>query len=227
LTGWPVEHRRGGAGELHRVSAVAVEGDVTGRRVTVMDVTRGAVVLGSTQDSGSVDRSRLGAGGWEVARRRSGGGAVLVGPGRCLWVDVVVPRGDPLWDDDVGRASWWLGDAWAAALAGAGFGTGEVWRGPMQRSRWSGWVCFAGLGPGEVRVEGRKVVGISQRRTRHGAVLQSAALLSDDFQPLLDVLALSDEERVQAAAELGATTMGLGEEASDPLVRSLLAALPA
>ena len=38
-------------------------------------------------------------------------------PGEVLWVDVVVPADDPLWDDDVGRATHWLGELWAAALA--------------------------------------------------------------------------------------------------------------
>lgn len=33
-------------------------------------------------------------------------------------------------------------------------------------------VCFAGLAPGEVTVDGAKVVGISQRRTRAGARFQ-------------------------------------------------------
>ena len=101
-------------------------------------------------------------------RRRSGGGAVLVGPGQAVWIDVVVPAGDPLWADDVGRAGWWLGEVWAAALAAAGLPGGEVWRGAQVRSAWSDRVCFAGLGAGEVTVGGRKVVGISQRRTRAG-----------------------------------------------------------
>ena len=39
--------------------------------------------------------------GVAVVRRRSGGGAVLLDPGGVVWVDVVVPRHDPRWDDDV------------------------------------------------------------------------------------------------------------------------------
>src|SRR5439155_265605 len=69
-----------------------------------------------------------------VVRRRTGGGAVWVAPGDPVWVDVVVPAGDRLWDDDVGRAVWWLGDAWAAALADLGLAAAGVHRGPMVRS---------------------------------------------------------------------------------------------
>ena len=57
------------------------------------------------------------AAGVDVVRRRSGGGVVLLVPGECLWLDVVVPRDDPRWDDDVARAMWWLGEVWCQALA--------------------------------------------------------------------------------------------------------------
>ena len=77
-----------------------------------------ALVLGSTQ-AGSVGGGRRRR-GVEVVRRRSGGGAVLLEPGAVLWVDVILPAGDPLWVDDVGAPSYWLGEAWAAALAACG-----------------------------------------------------------------------------------------------------------
>ena len=44
----------------------------------------------------------------------------------------------------------------------------------MVRTTWSDHVCFAGIGGGEVIRDGRKVVGISQRRTRAGARFQCA-----------------------------------------------------
>jgi len=93
-----------------------------------------------------------------------------VAPGDPLWVDVVVPRDDPKWDDDVGRAFWWLGEVWAEALGA----DAEVHRGGLCTTQWSRQVCFAGLGPGEVTIGGRKAVGISQRRTRDGALFQCA-----------------------------------------------------
>ena len=124
--------------------------------------------------------------GVEVVRRRSGGGAVLVEPIGTLWVDVVLPRGDALWDDDVGRAAHWLGDAWAAAIGDRAV----VHRGAMVRAPLSDAVCFAGLGPGEVTVDGRKVVGISQRRTREAARFQCVAYERWDAGPLEAALGL-------------------------------------
>ncbi len=124
-------------------------------------------------------------------------------PGALVWVDVVVPKGDPLWEDDVGRAFWWLGEVWAAALASVGVDGAEVNRAGLVPSPWSPKVCFAGLGSGEVTVAGRKVVGMAQRRTRHGALFQCALPLEWRPERLLDVLALSREERAAAEVALG------------------------
>lgn len=164
---WAVEHHRGTADELHHL-------EVPERRVLlVMEVTRPALVLGSTQDEATVDRAALDRAGVDLARRRSGGGAVLLVPGEHVWVDVVLPAADALWIDDVGSSSWWLGEAWAAAIAAADVerhGHGrlrpEVHRGGVSERELGRLVCFGATGPGEVSVGGRKLVGLSQRRTR-------------------------------------------------------------
>ncbi len=128
--------------------------------------------------------------GLPSVRRLSGGGAVLLTPGEVVWVDVVVPRGDPRWDDDVGRATWWLGEAWVQAL---GLDDAEVHRGGVVRcTPWCKAVCFGGLGPGEVHVDQRKVVGIAQRRTRPGALFQCAVNLRWDPSALVAALGLPD-----------------------------------
>lgn len=188
-------------------------------------VTRPALVLGSTQPRGHVDEEAVAGAGLDVVRRRSGGGAVLVDPGRLVWVDAVVPRGDPLWDDDVGRAFWWLGEAWAAALTALGVTGAEVHHGPLRRSRWSGLVCFAGLGPGEVTVGARKVVGMAQRRTRHGALFQCALPLRWEPQRLLAVLALEPSDRVAATAELSGAVTGIDVRPAE-VERAFLERLP-
>jgi hypothetical protein len=77
-------------------------------------------------------------------------------------VDVVVPAGDPLHSDDIRLAAHWMGDAWSAAL---GSHT-RTWRSGVTNPSASAIACFAGVGPGEVTLHGRKLVGISQRRTR-------------------------------------------------------------
>lgn len=168
--------------------------------MTVCHVERPALVLGSTQRRDQV----IADPGMEVARRRSGGGAVLVEPGRLVWVDVVVPAEDPLWQLDVGRAAWWVGDAWADALAALSIAGAQVHRGGPVRSAWSDRACFAGLGAGEVTVGGRKVVGIAQRRRRVGALFQCAVPLAFDAPGLAGLLELPAAERAQAVTHLAA-----------------------
>ncbi|MEM9518413.1 MAG: hypothetical protein AAGA37_03775 [Actinomycetota bacterium] len=145
--------------------------------IVIGHVTAPALVLGSTQPMDVVDLERAGAGGYEVTRRRSGGGSVWLAPGAQVWVDIWVPAGDPLWDDDVARAAVPIGTAWQSSLRELGLGTGlSVHDGGMQDRPWSALVCFAGVGPGEVvDREGRKWVGISQRRTRTWIRLQTMA----------------------------------------------------
>jgi lipoate-protein ligase A len=227
---WPVEEEWGKGEELHERSAALVSPaavqEPPSRRVRLLNATDHAVILGSSQPESDIDRLRAAAAGVEIARRRSGGGAVLVGPGVTRWVDIFLPAGDPLWDDDVGRASWWVGSVWVAALAAAGVGSGEVWRAGLVRTPWSGRVCFAGVGPGEVRVGDRKVVGISQRRARRGALFQCAVPIVWDPAPLLDVMALSEDDRSAGVAELATVALGVGGETAAAAVSALLDLLP-
>lgn len=159
-----------------------------------------ALVLGSGQQESVVDVAAAAAAGVEVSRRRSGGGAVLVGPD-TLWLDVVVPAADPLWDGDVRRSFHWLGEAWAAALGRVGV-TGQVHKGGMVEGPWSRLVCFAGLGPGEVVVEGRKAVGLSQRRTRGGSLFQCLVVPRFDAWALVDLLQLDEAARAEALRDI-------------------------
>jgi len=137
----------------------------------------------------------------------------------------MVPTGDPLWDLDVGQAFHWLGRAWAGALADLRGVVADVHEGPLRQTPWSARVCFAGLGPGEVRVGDAKVVGMCQRRTRTGALFQCAALLSWEPAHLLDVLNLSDDDRRRGLDQLSGAATGV-EVGGAALVEALLARLP-
>lgn len=195
---WVVERATGSAAVFH---AQPLPEPVT-RTVWVFDVDRPALVLGSTQRDEVVDRDETTRAGIEVVRRRSGGGAVLLEPGGATWIDVVVPADDPLWDDDVGRSFHWLGDVWRDALAAFGI-DGAVHRDRPMQTRWSELVCFAGLGAGEVVVRGgAKVLGMSQRRTRAGARLQTTVLHDWSPRRFAALLALPSADRVALANEL-------------------------
>jgi lipoate-protein ligase A len=215
--------------DLHAGSAAllgALDDQPAARVVRLLHPTDRAVVLGSAQPESDVNLKAARATGTEVVRRRSGGGAVLVGPGLVAWVDVIVPAEDPLSEADVGRAFWWLGSAWAAGLAEVGVPGAEMWGRGLVRSRWSGRVCFAGVGPGEVLTGGRKVVGMSQRRTRRGALFQCAVPVRWDPVALLDLLALTAAERSAGITELADAAVGIGPALAARLVAALLDHLP-
>ena len=119
-----------------------------------------------------------------------------------------MPRTDVLWEDDVVRGAFWFGDVWAKALTAVGLEP-KVHRARATVTEWSALVCFAGVGPGEVTVDGKKVVGLSQRRSAAGARLQTVALLSWDPRRVLEVLDLPDADRARASAALVRSAEGL------------------
>jgi lipoate-protein ligase A len=179
------------------------------RTVWVCEPTVPTLVLGSGQRDDVVDAAACAAAGVAVARRRTGGGAVLVEPGRILWLDVLLPAGDPRWDDDVARAFVWLGEAWAAALGSLGVET-AVHRGGLCTTSWSRLVCFGGLGTGELTdPSGRKLVGLSQRRSRQGARFQCAALAGWDPARIVGLLDLPPGERIAATSALSGVARGV------------------
>lgn len=158
---------------------------------------RSALVLGSAQRENVVDHAMAESLGIDIVKRRSGGGAVLVEPDDLLWVDLFVPTKDPLWRADVGEAFWWLGDVWTEVLRRLTAFDVQAYQGPLVTSEWSRLVCFAGLGPGEVTVNGRKLVGISQRRTRAGALFQCALFRRFRVERLASLLDLDDDRRLE------------------------------
>lgn len=181
------DHRRGPAVVLHDITP-PVENRPT---AWILEVDEPTVVLGSGQSSTDVDAARADAASLRVVRRRSGGGAVLLIPGEHVWIDVWVPAGSRWWHDDVVTAGGWLADVWVDAL-GAARGELEIHAGPMTRTRWSPIVCFAGLGPGEVTAGGRKLVGVSQRRTREWARFQCIVHRRWNAAAMFGVLAAPD-----------------------------------
>ncbi len=219
---WPRSRHVGSATVFHGRELTAP----TRREVWSFEVVSPAVALGSAQQFEVVDDDAAARAGIEVVRRRSGGGAVWLAAGVVTWVDVILPARDPMWVDDVGRSSLWLGEAWVGALADVGVAGAEVHRGPVVPTGWSGLVCFGGLAPGEVTVGGRKVVGVAQRRSRAGARFQCAVLHHWDPGPLLDVLALDPSTRARGRAELADVAVGIGPIRTGVLVDALVARLP-
>lgn len=164
---------------------------------------QGALVLGSSQSENAANADALQKQGLELVKRQSGGGAVLAVPESLVWIDVFIPRDDPLWEADVGKSALWLGKVWQATLAEFGV-SAEVRQAPYQPGNWGSLVCFAGRAPGEVFVEGKKSVGISQRRTRRGARFQTALARRWNITDLSPLLNLPPQDRTRLETEAAA-----------------------
>jgi lipoate---protein ligase len=198
---WKVERLVSDPQEIF--SADPFEGFDGSRIVRVRSVTRPAIVLGAAQRDETVNREAAESNGIAVVRRRSGGGAVWLDAASVTWVDVVIGVEDPLWHADVGRAFWWLGDLWADSLRAYDHSVDvTAYQGPLVTTEWSKLVCFAGLGPGEVTLNGQKVIGVAQKRTREAALFQCGVLHGWDPSMLLHYCLLSDADRTRAYEDL-------------------------
>jgi lipoate-protein ligase A len=192
-----------------------------GRTAFVRSIDRPTLVLGSTQDRSIADPGALERCGVTLIRRRSGGGTVLLEPGTAVWLDTWIPRGDPLWEEDVARSRRWVGEWWKEALGG----DVSVHHGPPVVNRWSDAICFAGLVAGEVTWRGRKVVGVAQWRGREGCLTHSLAYAEIDWSVLTELLGLGSP----AATEVGSVAATLTEASSSApgkLTERLLEGLP-
>jgi lipoate---protein ligase len=172
-----------------------------------------ALVLGRSGRVPAVDRAACAAAGVEVLARRSGGGPVLWDAG-LLALDVVLPRGHLLAEDDVVQAYRWVGEALAGALRALGVGDVAVVAPAAARAARAGAgpaaaVCFGGLSPYEVTAGGRKVVGLSQARRAAGTLLQAGIALRLDAEGLAGLLAMDPAARSGFTRDLGARAGGL------------------
>ena len=195
--------------------------------VWIHQINQPALVLGSRQNSGLINVAQAQLDGVEICQRRSGGGLVFIDPAQHCWIDVIVPYGSRLWVSDVSLSFHWLGATWAQAIwsllkyepqtKAKPDGTAirpEVHTGSYSAGDSQGLICFDSLGPGEVTIDGRKVVGISQRRTKQGCRFQ--CLVAPRWSPAQYYRYLASDARTQIG-----TTHGFEPSAPDPTPPSL------
>lgn len=162
-------------------------------------VSEPALVLGRTASDPPLDRDLADRRGIAIVGRRSGGGAVLWDRD-LLALDVALPAGHALADRDVVRAYRWLGEALSEAMTDLGaidvsVVSPERAHADRAEARATSAACFGSLSPYEVISGGRKLVGLSQVRRRHGALLQVGIPLRLDMALLSALLRLPPAAR--------------------------------
>ena len=165
------------------------------------------VVVGSGQQLASIRADVAEADRIAVIRRGSGGGAVLCDAG-LLEVDVAVPAGHALAIDDVAESYRWFGEAWVRALAALGVPSHLVLpaeaRALAVDRRAAGRVaCYASLSPYEVVTpDGRKLVGLCQRRRGGAIVYQSSVAVTGSPRRVARYLVSEDLPGLELAVSL-------------------------
>ena len=213
MESWVVKKSKGSVADRHLTLPT-----FESRQIIIHEIDKPTMVFGTAQKNMSLSADIE----CEYVSRKSGGGAVFLEPDEVLWVDFVIPRKDPLWCNDIGQSSVWLGELWVEAMKEIGV-LGTVHYEETRKNKLSSLICFAGLTTGEVTVLGKKTIGISQRRTREGAWFQCAALFSWSAKKMVDLLKLEPRKKIiDDLLELAAPIKGNPDELLSALVKSVI-----
>jgi hypothetical protein len=116
-----------------------------------------------------------------------------------------------LWEADVADAALWCGAWWSDALAQTGVVECVVHQGRSEPGPHGALVCFSGRGPGEVFQTGRKLMGISQWRSREGSLFRSCAYTRWDPAPLVELFDLDLPTRQSLVKDLARSAVGVDD----------------
>lgn len=183
-----IREHRGTVDELHAIP-MPTEGDTA--ELWMMRPNAPAVAMGSAQRPDRFEGERLRQDGVQLAARRSGGGAVFIEPRSTVWIDLLAPRTTHWYSAELTENFMLVGRRWQNALVSLGIDT-ELCDRSEGRSPASAVACWAGLGWGELTIDGAKVVGLSQRRTRWGSRVQALAVLDRSSARVADYLGADD-----------------------------------
>ena len=163
-----------------------------------------AVTIGYNQDFTDFDESALGAVGYDLVRRPTGGRAILHADE--LTYAVIGTSPDPIFGASLHETYLKINQALLTFLAELGiaadFSPGE------SREEARGLVCFRSAGRHEISVAGRKIIGSAQRRTA-GVFLQHGSILTGPGHLALESFLLPDVKR--NSEDLAAVTTDLGQ----------------
>ncbi|MFZ2650058.1 MAG: ligase [Burkholderiaceae bacterium] len=167
----------------------------------VWTYARPALVLGCSQRRLRSEVEPRLAGRADLVERDSGGGAVLAGPW-LVSACVVLAHAHPWVGAGLIDSYRRIAQLHVAALHEFGVAARALPPGELPRAADSGasrrvdWACFGALSPWEViDAQGRKLVGLAQRRRRTGVLLVAGTLIgATDWALLCDAMGYPEDE---------------------------------
>lgn len=160
-----------------------------------------------------------------LLQRESGGGAVLTGPW-LVGASVVLPHDHPWVRGGVVASYRPIAELHVQALAAIGVPARALPPHEVPRTDAAGaaprWACFGSLSPWElVNDQGRKLVGLAQRRRRNAVLLVAGTLVGHADWPLLcGARGHPEDERA-----LGQRTVSCTEVAGRPITAERFASV--
>jgi len=168
--------------------------------IIVNQLSQDALVLGSSQ-SIQLDTARASENNIEICKRKSGGGLVYMNHKQDLWVDIYLPNNSPLFVKDIGKSFLWVGQLWKDALSSYWTKDQLVMAETKHpENSLSKLICFEGVGHGEILLNGpngklKKIVGLSQKRKRHGCKIQCLFTTTDQKEIIDPYLQKSNKQK--------------------------------
>jgi lipoate---protein ligase len=168
----------------------------------------------------------------ELVLRESGGGAVLTGPW-LVGVSVVLPLTHPWACDGVMASYQRLGQLHATVLNGFGVAARAMPPDELRSARAASpldtvdWACFGSLSPWElVNTQGRKLVGMAQRKKQNGVLLVAGTLWSDvDWRLLCEAMGKPQDEAALRRLTVSAQEVGGHQVAPERYASALAQAI--
>ena len=167
----------------------------------------------------------------ELVTRESGGGAVLAGPW-LLGVSVALPHGHRWLGEGLLQSYRHLGQLHAEALADLGLAAQSVPPSTVAEAndrlgRTADWACFGSLSPWElVDAQGRKLVGLAQRRRQSGVLLVAGTLIATpDWRLLCQAMDQAQDEALLRRRTVSCQALAKGPVPAQALVPVLQQAL--
>jgi lipoate-protein ligase A len=155
--------------------------------------------LGHAQPFGDVDLGRLGALGWDVVRRPTGGRAILHTDE--LTYSVTAPADEPHVAGTLLDSYNHLAQALFRAVRDLGLPVQIQQHVSAGAPQSTNPVCFEVPSSYEITVQGRKLIGSAQARKKEGVLQHGSLPLGGDLTRITQVLVFPDEAARQAAAE--------------------------